>query len=131
MIYAFILEHTPRFTVRLMTRLLKVSSGYYAWLKRLEKPSVQAEENTGLLEDIRTVYNASQASYGNPRVHATLRQQGTRVGRYRVARLMRSAGLQGKSHRRKRLKTTDSNHDHPRASNHLDQMFKASHTDLI
>jgi putative transposase len=126
MIYAFILEHTSRFAVRLMTRLLKVSSsGYYAWLNRREKPSSRTEENTTLLEDIRVVHSASRASYGSPRVTAALRRQGTRVSRYRVARLMRSAGLQGKSHRRKRAKTTDSTHDQPRAMHHLDRNFTA------
>jgi transposase InsO family protein len=44
---------------------------------------------------------------------------------------MRTAGLQGKSHCRKRAKTTDSTHDQPRASNHLNQKFDASNTNLV
>jgi putative transposase len=118
MIFAFILEHAAQFQIKILARVLQVSlSGYYAWLKRREKPSPRA--------------TASRASYGSPRVHAALRRQGTRVSRYRVARLMRSAGVHGKSHRRKRAKTTNSTHDQPRASNHLDQKFTASNTDLI
>jgi putative transposase len=85
-------------------------------------------ENTALLEDIKDVHQASRASYGSPRVHAALRQQGKRTSRYRVARLMRVAGLQGKAHRRKRAKTTLGTHDQPRAVNLLDRVFNASGT---
>jgi putative transposase len=54
---------------------------------------------------IRTIHEHSYASYGAPRVHAELREEGVRVGRKRVARLMRRAGLQGVS-RRRRPRTT-------------------------
>ena len=48
----------------------------------------------------------SRRSYGAPRVDAELRLgQGLRLGRKRVARLMRSAGLQGIFHQRKRDRT--------------------------
>jgi putative transposase len=44
---------------------------------------------------------------------------------------MRLAGLQGKAHRRKRAKTTNSTHDQPRAMHHLDRKFDASSPNLI
>ncbi|MGV3711814.1 IS3 family transposase [Pseudolysinimonas sp.] len=45
----------------------------------------------------------SRGTYGAPRVHAELRLGlGVRVGRKRIARLMRNAGIVGVSHRRKR-----------------------------
>ncbi len=46
-----------------------------------------------------------------PRVHAELADQGVRVGRKRVARLMRSAGLEGVSRRRKHRTTRHSGAD--------------------
>jgi putative transposase len=83
----------------MMCRLLDVSaSGYHAWQGR--PPSVRAQVDAVLLERIRRIHTVSQGTYGAPRVHAELAAEETHVGRKRVARLMRSAGLAGVSRRR-------------------------------
>jgi putative transposase len=66
-------------------------------------PRVAADAR--LTERIRTVHQASRGTYGAPRIHAELRACGVRVGRKRVARLMRAAGLAG-VHRRRFVTTT-------------------------
>jgi putative transposase len=82
-----------------MCRVLEVStSGYYAWRKR--PASRRAQEDAVLLRRIRTIHEASRQSYGVPRVYRELREDGVEVGRDRVARLMRQAGLRGISRRR-------------------------------
>ena len=87
-----------------MCRVLGVSpSGYYAWLER--PPSQRAQIDAALGERIRRVHERSRGTYGAPRVHAELAAEGERVGRKRVARLMRAAGLEGVS-RRKGHRTT-------------------------
>ena len=58
-----------------------------------------------LTEKIRTAHTASKGTYGAPRIHADLAEDGIRVSRKRVARLMRAAGLAGVS-RRKFVTTT-------------------------
>jgi len=92
------------YPVSMMCRLLEVStSGYYAWQKR--PPSRRSQEDEALLEKIRHYHCASKGTYGAPRIFEDLREEGVKVGRNRVARLMRAAGLQGVT-RRKRSWTT-------------------------
>jgi putative transposase len=82
-----------------MCRLLGVSpSGYYAWRER--PLSRRAQVDAALLERIRAIHEFSRGTYGAPRVLEELRAAGTRVGRKRIARLMRSAGLVGASRRK-------------------------------
>jgi putative transposase len=82
-----------------MCQVLGVStSGYYAWRKR--PASRRAQDDAVLLRRIRTIHEASRQSYGVPRVYRELREDGVEVGRDRVARLMRQAGLRGISRRR-------------------------------
>jgi len=82
-----------------MCRVLRVSlSGYYAWRKR--PASARARADGQLLRQIRTIYETSRGTYGVPRIHAELQANGVAVGRKRVARLMRAAGIVGVSRRR-------------------------------
>jgi putative transposase len=85
-----------------MCRVLGVSpSGYYAWRKRPLSPRARA--NVELTAHIDAVHRASRGTYGVPRVHAELAALGIRVGRKRVARLMRALGVRGVSRRKRPL----------------------------
>ena len=87
-----------------MCEVLGVSpSGYYAWSKRA--PSRRAVENKRLLGRMREIHTFSRETYGEPRIHAELRDEGWRVNHKRVRRLMRLDGLQGAT-RRKKWRTT-------------------------
>jgi len=93
-----------RYPVATMCRVLEVStSGYYAWLKR--DPSMSKRQDTSLTDRIRWIHLRSRGTYGAPRIHAELADEGMHVGCKRVARLMRAVGLRGVS-RRKRPSTT-------------------------
>ena len=87
-------ENQAAYPITTMCRLLGVSSsGYHAWVKR--QPSRRAETDAALTADIRAAHAASHDTYGAPRIHAELAGNGIRVGRKRVARLMRQAGVAG------------------------------------
>jgi putative transposase len=97
-------ENQATYPTATMCRLLGVSSsGYYAWRKRTA--SRRAQTDAVLLSQIRAAHCASYGTYGAPRIHAELKENGVRVGRKRVARLMSTAGLVGVS-RRKFVTTT-------------------------
>lgn len=123
--YRFVDEHRGVWPVRVMCRVLGVSaSGYYAWRTRGESP--RAKANHVLLGTIRAIHAESGGAYGAPRVHAVLRSHGRRIGRHRIARLMRGAGLRGLAAIPRRVRTTDSRHDHPIAPNRLRRNFAAT-----
>jgi putative transposase len=87
------------FPIKSMCKVLMVStSGYYAWLKR--PPSKRALEDAKLTKRIRKIHQRSKGTYGAPRIHAELAAAGVRVGRKRVARLMKAANLRGVSRRK-------------------------------
>ncbi len=87
-----------------MARTLGVSrSGFYAWRDRA--PSARCVADAALTVRVKAIHDASGETYGAPRVHAELADEGTHVGRKRVARLMKAAGLKGVS-RRKAARTT-------------------------
>ena len=68
-----------------------------------QDPSPRARGDAALTERIRKIHVQSRGTYGAPRIHAELRLgEGIRVGRKRVARLMRSAGIEGVYRRRRR-----------------------------
>ena len=82
-----------------MCRVLGVSrSGFYAYRDR--EPSARAHQDAVLAEQIRTIHQQSDGTYGAPRIHAELQEHGRRVACKRIARLMRRAGLQGVSGRK-------------------------------
>lgn len=92
------------YPVATVCRLLGVStSGFYAWLKRPE--SARARHDAELAGKVEAIHSRSRGTYGAPRIHAELRAEGERVGRKRVARLMKARGLVGAS-RRKGCRTT-------------------------
>jgi HTH-like domain len=87
-------ENRARYPIAVMCRVLDVSaSGYYAWVKR--PPSMRAVTDAALTAKIHAAHVASNGTYGAPRLQIDLAEAGIRVGRKRVARLMRNAGLVG------------------------------------
>ncbi len=108
---------------RLCAVLNIAESGYYAWLKR--PPSPREQENRELRQTVCTIWKQYRGVYGAPRIHAELQEQGIRAGHNRVARLMREAAIQGKTTRKRRPHTTQSDPTHPVVANVLDRQFTA------
>jgi putative transposase len=122
--FRFVEAEKAHYPIRLMCRCLAVSrSGYYAWRKRPRSARVQ--QDARLRVEIAASHAASRRTYGSPRILRDLREEGHRVSRKRVARLMRDLGLEGRRRRRFRA-TTDSQHRFPVAPNVLMRDFEVA-----
>jgi putative transposase len=82
-----------------------------------------------LTAQIQVVHRESRGTYGAPRIHADLAAQGVRVGRKRVARLMRTVGLQGVS--RRKFRTTVRDETARPAPDLVDRQFTAAGPDRL
>jgi transposase InsO family protein len=99
-LYPFIeAEKAQQRNVKRACALLEVSrAAYYA--NRADSPSTRQLVDQELTEHIRQAHQRSKGRYGAPRIHAQLRRDGHRHGRKRIARLLRAAGLHGRTPRR-------------------------------
>ena len=121
--------HQAEYRVATMCRVLEVStSGYYAW--RLRSPSARALEDAVLRQKIEVIHAVSRGTYGAPRVREELVAQKVHVGRKRVARLLRAAGLRGVS-RRKWVTTTVRDPEAEGAPDLVERDFTANGPDQL
>lgn len=111
-------ELSPEYSIRVLCQVLEVArSGYYGWSQG--QTSARTLANVRLLEQIKTIHQAKQGNYGSPRITQELRHQGQNCNHKRVERLMRQAGLKGCTARKRKVRTTDSEHGQPVAPNLL------------
>jgi putative transposase len=110
--FQFMKANQAAHSIATMCRMLGVSaSGYYAWQQR--DASARSVEDATLLEQIRRFHRLSRGTYGAPRIHRDLRAAGVRVGRKRVARLLKQAGLRGVCRRKWPVTTVRAAHARP------------------
>jgi putative transposase len=116
--------HQAAHSLATMCRLLDVSpSGYFAWRRR--SPSARTRHDAALKLRIAQIHRQSRGTYGAPRIHAELVAAGIRVGRKRIARLLRDLGLRGVS-RRKFVRTTQRAADARPAPDLVQRRFTAA-----
>jgi putative transposase len=123
--YAVIAACHGEFGVKRMCDVLGVKrSGYYAWRQR--GPSHRTQVDTALKSVIESAFHQARGCYGVPRIHAELQAQAYRVGRKRVARLMRQLGLSVRRAKRWLPTTTQVNTSHAIQPNILARNLSAT-----
>lgn len=132
-VYSFIAEEQANndndWSISEMCRVLDVSrSGFYDWLDR--PPSRRELDDAQLAIEIEAIWECSDRTYGSPRVHRWLRKQGFRVGRKRVARIMRERGWEGETGRR-RVRTTIVDRGATAAEDHVRRDFNPPAPDVV
>jgi putative transposase len=104
--FRFVEAEAAQFPVSLLCRMVGVTrQGFYAWKRRPPSPRELADRE--LAERIRRIHTETEEIYGAPRIDSELKlAAGIRVGRKRVARLMRQLGIRGADGRRGGPRTT-------------------------
>jgi putative transposase len=126
--YAWIETQRDTYPLKRLCRVLQVSrSGYYAWRRR--KPSTTAKRRQAIARGVQQSHRDSHGTYGYRRVHQDLIEDDEiACCRETVRQVMAELGLCGR-HKRRFVKTTDSNHDEPIAANRLHRDFTATRPD--
>ena len=126
--YAWIRTQRDAYPLNRLCRVLEVSrSGYYAWQRR--GPSATAQRRQQIAQAAQRSHEESHGTYGYRRVHRDLIEDNEMACCHETVRqIMAELGLCGR-HKRRFVKTTDSNHEEPIAVNRLQRDFTASRPD--
>ncbi|MFI1155152.1 IS3 family transposase [Streptomyces sp. NPDC020817] len=102
----FVEDHQRRFGVKRLCDILGISrSSFYYWRRTAGARTARQAVEAGLAARIRKVHEESDGTYGAPRITAELREGGERINHKRVARIMRTVGLEGVRLRRRQRTT--------------------------
>jgi putative transposase len=127
---AFIDMHRDQLGVEPICQTLDVSASAY-YQRATGERSARALADERLTGRIRDVHDKNYECYGYRRVHAQLVRDGEQAGRDQVARLMRSAGIEGAKRRGKPWRTTIADPEAQRASDLVDRDFTAPAPDRL
>jgi len=108
--------------IKLSCQTLKVSrSRYYEWRNR--SVSERKKANIKLAEQIKQHWLNSRKTYGLPRLHKKLKDDGVSVGKNRLRKIMKENNIQGCGRKKFKVMTTDSRHELPIAA----RVFQTEH----
>lgn len=121
--YAFIRDDREEFEIAIKCEVLDASRrGFYDGLTR--DPIEKDLRFESLKEAMLDIFTKSRQTYRAPRMLHALLALGYKIGKEKVARLMRNLGLRPKASKKYKGATTDSKHKFPIASNKLNQEFE-------
>jgi len=103
---------------------IKIAPNTY-WVARKRPPSPRAIRDAQLKAHIGRVWEENLFVYGAAKIWAQLNNEGIRVARCTIERLMRDMGLSGARRGRAWRATTDSRHDRDRPADLVDRRFAA------
>lgn len=126
----FVDEHRERFGVEPICATLEISASAYYQRAKGER-SARSLEDERLLARITEIHEANYCAYGYRRMWIALQRAGEQVGRGRVARLMREAGIQGAKRRGRPWRTTTPDPSSHRRPDLVQRDFSAAGPDRL
>jgi transposase InsO family protein len=127
---SYIEEHRERFGVEPICSTLEVSASAYYQRAKGER-SARSLEDERLTRCIAEIHEANYCAYGYRRMWIALQRAGEEVGRGRVARLMREAGIQGAKRRGRPWRTTTPDPSAHRRPDLVQRDFSAAGPDRL
>ncbi|MGW6805172.1 IS3 family transposase, partial [Streptomyces sp. NPDC055039] len=105
--FQFVADHHRRFGVKRLCGIVGIArSSFYYWRRTAPDRAARQAADERLAARIRKAHRDSDGTYGAPGVTAELRDEGGQmVNHKRVARIMRTIGLQGVRLRRRHRTT--------------------------
>jgi transposase InsO family protein len=104
--FQFVADHQRRYGVKRLCAILGIArSSFYYWHATAGARATRQAADAHLATRIRAVHRESDGTYGVPRITAELRDGGKRVNHKRIARVMRTIGLEGVRLRRRHRTT--------------------------
>lgn len=106
-----------------MCQVLNISkSGFYKWRRLGAQKAERSQYRKDMQRRIKRSFHRSGGTYGSPRVHRDLVEQGLILSQKTVARMMRKMGLRA-TPKGRYIATTDSNHNQKIYPNLLKRSF--------
>ena len=128
---AFVAAHKTVYPIAHLCRLVGIArSWFYGFVQsqpaRDQRQKLRDNREAELLPKIKAAFSQSKKRYGSKRVHQDLKADGEDVSERRVARIMRENNVSPRLHKRRKPRTTDSNHNLKPSPNLLEQQFDCS-----
>lgn len=124
--YAWLAKYHLDINISLACKLLGISRAqYYTWLSNDDRRTLKQQEFDLLISQIKAEYELSEKTYGSCKITKRLRASNVKVGRNKVATIMRREGIKSNVSRKFNVCTTDSNHKLPIYENKLNRRFTA------
>lgn len=129
--HAFVAAHKSVHPIAQLCRIVGVSrSWFYGFVQsqsaRDHRQTRRVNRDAELLPKIKLAFSQSKKRYGSKRVYKDLKADGEDVSERRVARIMRQNKISPRLHKRRKPRTTDSNHSLRPSPNLLEQQFECT-----
>jgi putative transposase len=120
--YKHLKENTTSFEVKQMCDAFMIPRcSYYAWLRR--GICRRKREDIYYTERITAIHEEKKHRYGSPRITAELRDEGLKIGKNRVCRLMKIHGLTADRRKKRKFINYTSSLREPAACNLVNMHF--------
>ncbi|WP_152612194.1 IS3 family transposase [Leisingera sp. ANG-S5] len=129
--HAFVVAHKALYPISLLCCILGIGRSWFygstqSQPARNQRQKLRDDRDADLLAKIKAAFSRSKKRYGSKRIHRDLIADGIHVSERRVARIMRENRVSPRLHKRRKPRTTDSNHSLKPSPNLLEQQFNCT-----